>query len=57
MFWKLKVSKTPWVSIYSSSESKRKFINLLSPPADDLEDFLVSLFSTGILLLTSVNFK
>lgn len=42
---------------YFSNKKKRGLFNLLSPPADDLEDFLVSLFSKGFLLLTSVNFK
>ena len=56
-FESLSVSKTPWVSIYSSSKSKKESFNLLNPPADDLEDFLVSLYSTGFLLLTSVKFK
>ena len=51
-----KCLKHPWVFIYSSNKSKRESFNLLSP-ADDLEDFLASLFSMGFLLLTSVNFK
>ena len=46
-----------WLSTYFSNKSKRESFNLLSPPADDLEKFLVSLFTMGFLMLTSVNFK
>ena len=56
-FENLSVWKTLRVSTYSSNKSKRESFNLLSPSADDLEDFLVSLFSMEFLLLTSVNFK